>query len=313
MRIAVVASSVSLDALEPLLEEYRQRFILRIIETEGEVPEMPLLKQLAAHTDALLLVGARKRSPRTVLPGPLLRSGDDRWVPVGWLPDVGAAALRKFAEGAAHVHQRAVAQASQQVIAVLSQWHPKYLNLAHRIEGLLDQKGGEAAVMRWSADQLIRDDLIQGLNCGLAAAFYVGHGRPVGWVGYHGTRAHHFQEDNGHPLGVLFSLCCATASRKRTGLSFAEALPLMGKTAASFGAVEPTLHADNTRWALGLCRAINQGDTTLGDVIVKAMPTSTTALSGYRILGDPLAPLVAVSDAYQQAQRIGRYDEYLTA
>jgi len=312
MRMTVVASSVALAALEPLLKAYRQRFTLQIIETQGEVPERPVLRQLVSQADALLLVGTRRRSPRTVLPGPVLESHDGRWVPVGWLPEVGTASLRKFAEAAAQVHQRA-AEPSPQVMAVLSQWNPKYLNLAHRIEGLLDEHRENSAVLRWSADQLIRDNLVQGLGCGLTAAFYVGHGRPVGWVGYHGMRAHHFHQDTGHPLGALFSLCCATASRKRTGLSFAEALPLMGKTAASFGAVEATLHADNTRWALGLCRAIDQGAATLGELIVQAMPKSNSALSSYRILGDPLAPLVAAPHAYHQAKKIGRYDEYLTA
>ncbi len=312
MRITVVASSMALTALEPLLEKYRQRFLLQIIETQSEVPEWPLLRQLVSQTDALLLVGARKRSPRTVLPGPVIESLDGRWVPVSWLPEVDMVSLKTFAEASAQVHQR-LAESNQTAMAVLSQWNPKYLNLAHRIEDLLDGRREENAVFSWAADQLIRDDLIQGLECGLAAAFYVGHGRPVGWVGYHGTRAHHFNTGTGEPLGALLSLCCSTASRKRTGLSFSEALPLLGKTAGSFGAVKATLHADNTRWALGLCQAINQGAATLGELIVKAMPTSDNALSSYRIIGDPMAPLVAAPNAYHQAQQIGTDDEYLTA
>ncbi len=312
MRITVAASAASLNSLETLLAEYHRRFTLNINETHGDVPETKVLTHLVSETDALLLVGSRRRSPRTVLPGPVLAADDGRLVPVGWLPDTGSKPLKRFAESAASVHRRTIAPPGRQVMAVLSQWHPRYLELAHRIEGLLGREQEEIAVMPWEADQLLREDLVAGLGCGLASAFYVGHGRPVGWVGYHGTRAHHFLTNSGHPLGVLFSLCCATASRKRNGLSFSEALPLMGRTAACFGAVKPTLHADNTRWALGLCSGINQGVRTLGELVVKAMPTSPSAIEGYRILGDPLAPLEADVDAYRQSQKIGNYDEYLT-
>ncbi|MCB1856912.1 MAG: hypothetical protein KDI63_01485 [Gammaproteobacteria bacterium] len=312
MRITVAAAAKALEALSPLLETYRRRFNLRLVETPGEVPDPVRQRQLAGGADAMLLVGSRRRSPRTVLPGPFLEDSRGRRVPTGWLPEVGEVPLKRFAEAAARLHERST-NPGQRVVAVLSQWNPKYLHLANRIEELLAADPTATAVMGWSGDQLTRDDLMRGLDCGLAAAIYVGHGRPVGWVGYHGTRAHHFQGNAGHPLGVMFSLCCATASRKRTGLSFSEALPLMGRAAASFGAVEATLHADNTRWALGLCQAVRQGGQTLAETLLLALPTSASAIRGYRILGDPLAPLAAAPGALQQAVTIGKYDEYLSA
>lgn len=312
MRISVIASASAFEALAPLLGAYRERFTLRVIETQGEAPEPAMVEKWARQSDALLIVGDRRRSPRTVLPGPIIDCSDGRKVPVGWLPDTGPEQLRAFAEAAARVHRRA-AFPGRRAVAVLSQWNPKYLNLADRIEALLGEACGDPAVLRWTADRLLREDVIDGLGCGLAGAIYVGHGRPIGWVGYHGMRAHHFPAGGGSPLGVMFSLCCATASRRRTGLSFCEALPLMGRAAAAFGAVEKTLHVDNTRWALGLCRAVNQGADHLGELILKAMPASPSAVTGYRILGDPLAPLAADQDAHERAMQIGVYDECLSA
>lgn len=312
MRITVIASKTALDALGALLAAYRKHHTLSIVEINNRVPESDKLSKFASRADALLLVGERRRSPRTVLPGPLLPCDDGRLVPVGWLPEVDTQALATFAKGAASVHRRRDTQPEKEVMAVLSQWHPQFLNLSGRIRGLLVNNGNRA-VMRWEADQLLREDMVTGLGCGLAAAFYVGHGRPVGWVGYHGTRAHHFQPFGAHPVGVLFSLCCETASRRRNGLSFSEAIPLMGGAAACFAAVKPILHSDNTRWALGLCQGINMGATNMAELISGAIPTSASALAGYRILGDPLAPFATHSDAYFKAQKIGKYDEYLTA
>ncbi len=308
MRVSILASAAALKALAPLLSAYERHHSPRIVETGGEVPSLLQLRQLAANTDALLLIGPRRRSPRTVLPAPVLADTRGRHIPVGWLPEMGSRFLGKFASAAARVHQRSVEEVKP-VIAVLSQWNPRYLHLARRIEGLLEMGERPIALMRWSADRIIRKDLLQGLGCGLSAAFYVGHGRPIGWVGYHGTRAHHFQAFTGEPLGTLFSLCCTTASRRRTGLSFSEALPLLGSTAACFGAVEPTLHADNTRWALGLCQSIRQQPWTLGELILRSLPTSGAAVNGYRILGDPLAPLATTPTALDLAAMIGRYEE----
>ena len=45
--------------------------------------------ELAGGADAVLVVGDRRRSPRTVLPGPFLARPNGRRVPVGWVPDTG--------------------------------------------------------------------------------------------------------------------------------------------------------------------------------------------------------------------------------
>ena len=137
----------------------------------------------------------------------------------------------------------------------------------------------------------------------------------MGWVGYHGVRAHHFHEQEPgssrrstrEPMGAILSLCCRTASRKRVGLSYAESLPLMGVAAASFGAVGDTLHSDNTRWAVGVCSALAAGASTVGDLLVRAAPASPTALQSYRLIGDPLAPLGTNERSLRRAQRVRTY------
>ena len=108
-------------------------------------------------------------------------------------------------------------------------------------------------------------------------------------------------------MGAILSVCCRTASRKRVGLSYAESLPLMGVTAASFGAVCETLYTDNTRWAVGICDALAAGASTVGEVLVRAAPTSASALRSYRLIGDPLAPIGSNERSLHRARDVRTY------
>ena len=56
------------------------------------------------------------------------------------------------------------------------------------------RRGHRTRVFWWPADEIVRDDMTVGLGHGLAVALYVGHGRPSGWVGYAGVRAHHLAD-----------------------------------------------------------------------------------------------------------------------
>jgi hypothetical protein len=230
----------------------------------------------------------------------VLRRSDGRLIPAGWLPDAGPDRLGRFARTAAAVHARRGATRS---MAVLSQWNPQYLQLARRIETLL--RRDRTAVFRWTADLLLREEMARGLGSGLAAAIYVGHGRPIGWAGYRGTRIHHLaSEAAAEPLGVLISLCCRTASRRRTGLSFAEAIPLEGLAAAAVGAVGDTLHTNNTRWAIRLSDGLAGEPASLGSLIVDSLPANPAAATDYRILGDPLAPVLGTDASVARASAV---------
>lgn len=287
--VTVVAGQAATEALTPLLEVWEGQGRLRV-ERAG-VPDPSALAGLAERSDAVLVVGPRNRSPRTVLPGPVVTALDGRVVPVAWLPDTGAGDLRAFATAAARVHARAgrVGGDGHRTFAVLGERQPRFDRLADRILWLAtEDRTGELSPTRWTAYEVDRAELARRLGLGPALAVYVGHGRPVGWVGYAGLRAHHLAP--AEPAGAVVSLTCKTASRRRTGLSFAEALPLRGVAAAALGAVGPTQHTANARWALRLTRAASTA-ACIGDLVVAIAPHDPGA-SAYRLLGDPTAPLL---------------------
>jgi hypothetical protein len=282
------------------------------VELEHFTDATPNVAALVAEhdaPDAALLVSSARRAPGTVLPAPFARRRDGAPVPIAWLPFRDTASLHRFAATAARVQRRA---GSRRALALLGQWLPNYLRVADRMHYLA--RDGGVRAFRWTGDAITRESMIDALGCGLGLGLYVGHGRPMGWVGYHGVRAHHFHEAPGsprrsarEPMGAILSLCCRTASRKRVGLSYAESLPLLGVAAASFGAVGDTLHSDNTRWAVGVCSALTAGAETVGDLLVRAAPASPAALQSYRLIGDPLAPLGTDDRSLRRAQRVRTY------
>lgn len=296
-RLLLVAPEAALADLDALLRAWRQRGVELLVQTyDGALPAAETLLAGHAALDALLLAGDARRAPATVLPGPFLVDAAGRRVAAAWLPLRDAEHNRRFAATAARVQRRA---RQQLAVALLGQWHPRYLRITERIAALLDQR---ARTLRWTGDVIGRDEMLGALGTGLGLGVYVGHGRPSGWVGYRGVRRHHFDPaGEREPLGALLSLCCRTASRRRIGLSYAEALPLQGVAAASFGATSDTLHSDNTRWAIGLCDALAAGAATVGELIVRSAPPSPAACAPYRLVGDPLAPLASARSAVADA------------
>ena len=297
--ITITGSGQALHSIAQLLDAYQTKdYRVTQCVTDGTVPSASTLAEMAKDADAMLVLGASRRAPGTALPGPVIKASDGRTIPIGWIPETSVESLNRFAAAAASVHRRTGTSCST---ALLSQWNPQYLRLAKRMEVILKNK--EVPAFRWTADLLLREHMTQGLQCGLGAAIYVGHGRPIGWVGYHGTRIQHF-ERSGDPIGALFSLCCRTASRRRTGLSFSEAVLLKGVAAATFGSVKDTLHTNNTRWAVNLCAGLAAGANHLGRLIVDALPAIPEAISDYRIIGDPLAPLIGSDQSIHNANAV---------
>jgi Peptidase family C25 len=301
-RVLLVAPRARMPDLAALVEAWREAGVhVERITSAGAVPDLHRLIGARDDLEAALVAGPAKREPASVLQGPFALDRGKRCVPVAWLPIMSPAALRRFAAAAARVHRRA---RERTTVALLGQWHPRYLHLADRIEKLLDRR---VRTFRWTSEVIGRDELVEALGSGLGLALYVGHGRSIGWVGYRGLRARHFDSFRGEPLGGLVSLCCQTASRHRTELSFAESLPLQGITAASFGAVTETRHADNTRWAIRICDTLISGVETLGQLIARAAPPNLSASTPYRLIGDPLAPLAAGNGGAKRAARVPTY------
>lgn len=290
MSIGVIGSPSIFKAISPLLEVYREKYGLVLLDHEGKIPDINQIAEFARDKEAILLIGNRRRAPRTVLPAPVIKNKDSQWIPCSWLPYVDNESLINFANAAVIVHTRN--KFNKCTVALLGQYQERFLNLSDRIEFLLNRDNIQVNVKRWTSDYIVREDLMENLEQGLGISIYVGHGRPVGWVGYHGTRIHHFPEVNPQPIGAMFSLSCTTASRRRIGLSFAEALPLRGMCAASFGAVENTYHTDNARWSIKLCESLEKRiPNTIGEFIVNSLPSSYKAITPYRLIGDPMAPL----------------------
>ena len=307
-RLLFVLPADALPDFGELLAAWCERGIhVTTLLNGGALPNVQSLLAGTDAADAVLLAGSARRAPSTVLTGPFVTARSGRRVPAAWLPLAGHASNRRFAATAARVQRRA---REQTAVAVLGQWQPRYLRVADRIEALL---APHLRTLRWTGDVLGRDDTVRSLGSGLGLAMYVGHGRSVGWVGYHGVRAHHFETAwadpaaRGEPLGAVLSLCCRTASRRRVGLSYAEALPLLGVAAASFGAVGDTLHTDNTRWAIGLCDALAGGAQTVGELIARSAPASASASSSYRLIGDPMAPLSGTLRGLERAAGVKTY------
>ncbi|MCU7933908.1 MAG: hypothetical protein KZQ99_03385 [Candidatus Thiodiazotropha sp. (ex Dulcina madagascariensis)] len=304
MKISIVTSAHCLELLQPLVSAYQgKQYQVAWQDSGGILPAPPMLEELAQACDAIVVIGSGRRAPGTALPGPVIRSREGRTIPVGWIPHLSDESLAAFSRKAATIHHR---QANQRKsIAVLAQWQPRYLQLARRIEEILQQRN--TPVFRWTSDLMFREDMVRGLATGLAAAVYVGHGRPNGWVGYRGTRAQHFNSQEGEPLGALFSLCCRTASRRRTGVSFAEKLTMAGVAGAVFGSVTDTLHRNNTRWAIRLIQGLTENISSVGELIAAALPVNDRAITDYRIIGDPLAPLLSTASANESASKIPVY------
>jgi hypothetical protein len=292
----LAAPRAALGPLRPLLREHERLREVRVV-APGPVEA---LREEAADADGLLLVGDRRRAPRTALPGPFLVDPSGRAVPAGWLPDLGSG-LEAFAKAAARVQRRSGPPGP---LAVLGQREPRYLQLASRLEANLC-RGGEPPfpVLRWTSERITRADLVEALRLGLGIGVYFGHGRPSGWAGYHGLRARHLVEVAGEPLGALFSVTCLTANRHRVGLSFSEAVVIGGAAAAAVGAVDLVAHVDNMRWMLGLAEALRSGETHLGPALVAAA-THAVSQTPYRIVGDPLALLAGTAEGARRAERV---------
>lgn len=297
MTWVLAAPRAALAALRPLVLAHERTREVRIVEPGP----LEALCEAADGADGLLLVGERRRAPRTMLPGPFLDDPGGRRVPAGWLPDLGLE-LEVFARAAARVERRAGPLGP---FAMLGQREPRYLQLAGRMEANL---GGDAEppfqVLRWTSERITRNDLVRALRLGVGAGVYFGHGRPSGWAGYHGLRAWHLVDSPGEPIGALLSVTCLTANRHRVSLSFSEAVVAGGAAAAAVGAVAHVAHLDNMRWMLGLAAALRSGEARLGPALLAAAPTQPLAGTPYRIIGDPLARLVGTAAGARRAPRV---------
>jgi hypothetical protein len=304
MRILVILPDRFRQDISSVNSTYaRGRIKAETLVYEPRVNPLKLAVRHAAGCDAVMVAGDQSRAPATMVEGPFLPLQNGRRVPVGWLPLAGRESLHRILHTIERVHSRPRGPVS---LAVLSQRSPRYLAVAGRVFSVLSRHRG-ILVYQWTAERVLKEAMVHGVRTGIGCAMYVGHGRPIGWVGYYGTRIHDFTGTGGEPAGAILSLCCETASRKRTGLSFSESLVTCGVAAASFGAARKTFHIGNTRWAVNVCEALRQGVSSLGELLVRACPPQESSWRNYRIIGDPLAPLQGWAGAAKRARKIEVY------
>ena len=298
----VVGSADALARLQPLLDARRKRQPVKTIVCAEQEARLPTIEELPADTEAVLVVGPPRVSPRRGLPGLWLEDRAGRKVPVGWLPDKGEG-LSTYAQAAARVLARSP---TERAMVVLGQWEDRFLRVSLRTQRWLEKHGGDAPGFLWTADRISRPDMLDGLSLGPAAAMYFGHGRPRGWAGYHGVRYEHFDRDWAEPTGALLAVCCENASRWRTSTSFAERMVLRGFAGAMFAAVTKTTHEDNRRWGPALCEAYTEHKPeTLADLVRLAdVPEKLKDAGPYRFIGDPLMPLSGAAGVGQKATQV---------
>lgn len=251
--------------------------------------------------DAFVLVGFSKRAPSKVLPGLGLRDANGRFV-VGSLLPISTQSAAAFAYAAGEVERRSDAGFELGPALFLGEWEPRARKMAQRSTRCL--QGAGISCFEWSADRVTREVLRRGLACGAGFALYYGHGRAVGWAGYHGFRARHLPESVKEPLGAALSITCSTASRGGSGLSFSERLVTQGVAGASLGATRKTRHLSNAYLASSICQAIAGGGGRLHEVIQDACLPEDLLYGSYRIFGDPTARLRGSSESLRQAEAI---------
>ena len=289
----------------PLVSAWNeQKISVEFHEYPGnKIPGEDYISEAAKGFNAIMLAGNSRVAPATVISKPFITL-DRTKIPVGWLPVKNPATLLKFVRTATSIQKR---KKKAITIGLLSQRLPKYLKVADKMENELKGQASRIKSFRWTSELVFPEDMLTGINCGLGAAIYLGHGRPVGWAGYYGIRMHHFLDFVNEPAGTIISLCCHTASRRNVGISFSENLVMDGISASAFGAIKSTLFTDNTRWAVNICHSLEKGITTIGELIADASPMSLSGVNSYRLIGDPFAPLFSSSEAVRAAKKIKIY------
>ncbi len=294
----LVAPRRARQALEPLVERHaaRRRVVVHERDDVPTAEEWPSLVPSGAR--GLLLVGDRRRSPTTALPGLVVPDATGRPVPAGWVP--AGRDLSRFVAAANHVHTRT----APSPVAVLGQRTARYQRLCGRLVHHL----GDTDSVRWGGERVTREDLVAGLSSGLGMAVYLGHGRPSGWAAYRGLRAHHLAPVAEEPVGCLMSVTCWTASRWQVGTSFAERVVLAGVAASSLGAVRPVLHLDSTRVVVALAHALREGPPDVAGLLRRVFAGGGTVgaadAAAYRLCGDPLALLAGADHASERAHAV---------
>lgn len=176
------------------------------------------------RSQAVVLVGPRRRGARGSVPGPVVGGRPVALVQADTTADL-PPRLSDPDPGAPWV---VAAMAKNVFLAPTEQW-------AQRLAD------GGRTVVDVRADRARRSDLIEALAAGPSVVLYAGHGRPRGWAGYQALRIHHLlgsREDDGAALGetraigLVVAFACDTLSRSRNQWPFGARLVDTGRVRA---------------------------------------------------------------------------------
>lgn len=267
------------------IDAHRARGPLRVLELPGGPPPPQWWRGELGDVGAVLLLAAAGVAPADAVPGTHLVTQLGRHVAIGVLPAEAGAGTIAAVQGRCDKHAEAGP------VALLGSREERARQLLDKVEVALRGRPS-LAVARLSAERLRRYELPGVLAQGPGLALYVGRGRRLGWAGYGGVEAWQLDLPGAKPLGAVLSLTCQASARSGPSPSFSEELVVRGRAAAALGAIEQTLHSHNRSLAIAIADRLAGGAATLADLL----PAGHPALAGYRICGDPLAPLVGAGD-----------------
>lgn len=293
---SVVGPAALVDALAPLVDEWRRRGA--VVQAYRLAPG----EQLADRLDRLLGVHAEapgdvRRDGRLlmVLEEPNLPSlraqvagtarGYASAALAGWLR-MDAVAIAAYAARAVAILQRGgEAPAS---LVLLGPREARYQAALDEVQACAT--GADALwPLRWSAERIRKPPLLNALRLGAAAALYMGHGNRHGWLAYGGLGSGDFLAlaepwSPDETTAVFFALGCGGASPE----GIADAMVAHGVAGAVLAPIGDPLHADNRQLALGLVEALAHGHRTLPRLLeAVSAPTAAMRGAGYMVIGDP--------------------------
>ncbi|KFA87974.1 hypothetical protein [Archangium violaceum] len=247
-----------------------------------------LARRLAGHAGGVLLVAPPHRSPRTVVPGPVVGG-----LPVGVLFAREPGALSPWLEAVVQWGRRACGPQ-----AVLAAWEEHYLRLGRGFARHL-RAVCPGRTITWFADRLNRPAMLERLAGGPALAAYFGHGHSDGLGGYHGVYREHVEAQGAwRPCGVFAAWACDTLVQARGGGSFGRFLVGSGRAVGFLGSTAAVRTPDNAALVelAGTCfermRPANLGRwvCAIDAALVPGSP-AWRAWRTYRLLGAPSQPL----------------------
>jgi hypothetical protein len=230
---------------------------------------------------AVLLLAAAGVAPADAAPGTHLVTELGRHVAIGVLPAEAAAGTIAAVQG------RREKRLGVGPVVLLGSREERARLLLDEVEAMLHGRSS-LTVARLSAERLPRYELPGALAEGPGLAIYVGRGHRLGWAGYGGVEVWQLDVPRAKPLGAVLSLTCQASARSGPSPSFSEELVVRGRAAAALGSTELTPHTCNRSLAIAIAGRLAAGAATLADLL----PAGHPALEGYRISGDPLAPLI---------------------